>query len=472
MTDSVISQYMAEHDSGGGGMAMIRPGAGFGAMAMFSVQPRSVIYTWDKVGNRTNVNDSISGSVNYTPDDINRYTQVGTDAVTSGPEHQLGGYQANSYSYMADTFLANITSGTNTYMLYYDALGRCVKRTSTGVNAGTTYYVYDGDKAILETGLTNATNVYGIGIDEIVLRTVGSTNYFYYQDHEGSITHIYNGATLTEQYRYDVFGAPTIADGNGTTLTNPSPAIGNRFMFTGREYTATFGVYEYRNRAYHPGLGRFMSEDPKGFAAGDYNLFRYCKNDPEDFADPMGTYGRPLGEWTEDLWKKFAKDQQNAIRTDSAAKNAIDHALANGKDKASESTLAAFKKVFGASNRGMMEKVSGALSARLNALRDDGGQGYWAHPTTDKQLSAQHLDPNRVVAYTHHWDKNIYVNVAHGWSNSQLAWSIDHEAGHSAVGLSDIGYMHQAWAVNAMRPEDALKNADSHTAFAHAVTEP
>ncbi|MFL6515936.1 MAG: RHS repeat-associated core domain-containing protein, partial [Chthoniobacterales bacterium] len=65
----------------------------------------------------------------------------------------------------------------------------------------------------------------------------------------------------------------------------------NRFMFTGREYIKEFGIYEYRARTYHPGLGRFMSEDPKGFDAGDYNLFRYCKNDPEDITDPMGLYG-------------------------------------------------------------------------------------------------------------------------------------------------------------------------------------
>jgi hypothetical protein len=31
-----------------------------------------------------------------------------------------------------------------------------------------------------------------------------------------------------------------------------------------------------------------MSEDPKLFDAGDYNLFRYCHNDPIDFSDPMG----------------------------------------------------------------------------------------------------------------------------------------------------------------------------------------
>ncbi|PYJ00731.1 MAG: hypothetical protein DMF00_06975 [Verrucomicrobia bacterium] len=32
-----------------------------------------------------------------------------------------------------------------------------------------------------------------------------------------------------------------------------------------------------------------MSEDPKLFNAGDYNLFRYCHNDPIDMTDPMGT---------------------------------------------------------------------------------------------------------------------------------------------------------------------------------------
>jgi hypothetical protein len=31
-----------------------------------------------------------------------------------------------------------------------------------------------------------------------------------------------------------------------------------------------------------------MSEDPKLFEAGDYNLFRYCHNDPLDRTDPMG----------------------------------------------------------------------------------------------------------------------------------------------------------------------------------------
>src|SRR5437870_1442071 len=41
-----------------------------------------------------------------------------------------------------------------------------------------------------------------------------------------------------------------------------------------------------------------MSEDPKLFDAGDYNLFRYCHNDPIDFTDPMGLDGIPNGDGT------------------------------------------------------------------------------------------------------------------------------------------------------------------------------
>src|SRR5262249_37946600 len=79
-------------------------------------------------------------------------------------------------------------------------------------------------------------------------------------------------------------------------------AWGNRFMFTGREYNP-YGFYEYRARAYHPSLGRFTSEDPKLFDAGDYNLFRYCHNDPIDFTDPMGLWDSgDVKEFFYSLW--------------------------------------------------------------------------------------------------------------------------------------------------------------------------
>ena len=38
---------------------------------------------------------------------------------------------------------------------------------------------------------------------------------------------------------------------------------------------------------YQPELGRFLQPDPKEFGAGDYNLYRYCHNDPVNKSDPV-----------------------------------------------------------------------------------------------------------------------------------------------------------------------------------------
>ena len=260
---------------------------------------RTVTYHFDGAGNRTSVVDA-GVTTPYTLDpnnNFNQYSQVGPDAVTNGSEHEISMYQNVSYAYINDEHLKSASGGATTYRLYYDALSRCVKRTVNGV---TTYYIYDGEKPILEYRANDLThpvrNVYGKGIDEILMRTDPTVNgaapFYYQQDHEGSVTRLTNAVgSVIEKYRYDAFGLPTVYDGAGN-LRPGGTIYKNRFLFTGREYATTYGAafkfYEYRARAYNPILGRFMSEDPKLFDAGDYNLFRYCHNDPIDFTDPMG----------------------------------------------------------------------------------------------------------------------------------------------------------------------------------------
>ncbi|MBY0516242.1 MAG: RHS repeat-associated core domain-containing protein [Bacteriovoracaceae bacterium] len=46
-----------------------------------------------------------------------------------------------------------------------------------------------------------------------------------------------------------------------------------------------------RARYYDPSSGRFLSEDPIGFAGGDFNLYRYVSNRPTLLNDPRGTNG-------------------------------------------------------------------------------------------------------------------------------------------------------------------------------------
>jgi hypothetical protein len=70
---------------------------------------------------------------------------------------------------------------------------------------------------------------------------------------------------VIEKYKYDAFGAPTIYPPSPPSATpRPASIYNNRFLFTGREYAATyrgtyipaFTFYEYRARAYNPTFGR------------------------------------------------------------------------------------------------------------------------------------------------------------------------------------------------------------------------
>jgi RHS repeat-associated protein len=58
-------------------------------------------------------------------------------------------------------------------------------------------------------------------------------------------------------------------------------------MFQGREYIAALNVYDFRNRAYSPDLGRFLQMDPIGFKGGNH-LYRFCGNNPVTATDPTG----------------------------------------------------------------------------------------------------------------------------------------------------------------------------------------
>jgi RHS repeat-associated protein len=58
--------------------------------------------------------------------------------------------------------------------------------------------------------------------------------------------------------------------------------------FSGRPYDSATGLQNNLNRWYDPRLGRWMSEDPIGYAGGDANLYRYVGNRPTDWRDPLG----------------------------------------------------------------------------------------------------------------------------------------------------------------------------------------
>jgi RHS repeat-associated protein len=109
---------------------------------------------------------------------------------------------------------------------------------------------------------------------------------------------MYSGAgTTTPQWLHaDPIGS-TIAwsDATGAALGTraydpygqPSVWSGPRYAYTGQLMIAEGRFYDYKARAYFPGLGRFLQTDPAGYAS-DVNPYAYAGNDPLDFTDPSG----------------------------------------------------------------------------------------------------------------------------------------------------------------------------------------
>ncbi len=185
--------------------------------------------------------------------------------------------------------------GSNFYWFWHDPLGRCVKRwlgNGNGVPTGPiTYFYYDGWNLVQEgpnASTADRLYVHGGRVDEIVASKQGGQWYNHQYHARGHCLLLTNSSgAIQEQYDYDAFGMPYIYNAAGTSLGN-SGGVGNRFLFTGREWLKDLRVYDYRNRVYQPELGRFLQPDPKQFEAGDYNLYRYCHNDPVNKSDPSG----------------------------------------------------------------------------------------------------------------------------------------------------------------------------------------
>ena len=51
------------------------------------------------------------------------------------------------------------------------------------------------------------------------------------------------------------------------------------YTYAGRRLDSEAGLYNYRNRIYHPQLGRFITRDPVGYLDG-YNLYEYVDGKP------------------------------------------------------------------------------------------------------------------------------------------------------------------------------------------------
>jgi RHS repeat-associated protein len=230
-------------------------------------------FVWDNHVNMDVLNghnglNQITSVTNYgvtqTPpswDDRGNMTSDGTDAYT--------------YDYYN-----RLITGPGT-TLTYDPMGRLFSEILAG---STTEFQYDGSSLIAEyntSGVMLKRYVHGPGSDTPIVEYNGSgttSRRWLLTDERGSITtHTNHSGAASVINTYDEYG-------------NPDGTNEGRFGYTGQIWLADAGVWHYKARAYHPGLGRFMQTDPIG-QAGGMNIYAYVGGDPVNFRDPSGLFG-------------------------------------------------------------------------------------------------------------------------------------------------------------------------------------
>jgi RHS repeat-associated protein len=150
---------------------------------------------------------------------------------------------------------------------------------------------FNGSGSLTERYLFGPGVVNGAVMSVILARTSsGGTTAWYLTDNLGSVRDIVStSGTELDHIVYDSFG---------NIVTETDAANGDRFEFAGMQYDATTGQYYDHARWYEGQFGRFVVQDPKGFGAGDPNLYRYGGNRPMDATDPSGYEGSSVGPGT------------------------------------------------------------------------------------------------------------------------------------------------------------------------------
>ena len=117
-----------------------------------------------------------------------------------------------------------------------------------------------------------------------------SGTYWDLSDHLGSVRDVINnGGTLKDSIAYDGYGNII-----GTELNYLDRGM---YAWTGQQLDVQTGLQYNRARWYDSESGRWMSQDPMGFDAGDSNLYRYVNNRPTSATDPSGLRRRRFGAW-------------------------------------------------------------------------------------------------------------------------------------------------------------------------------
>jgi len=245
----------------------------------------SYTFTLDGNGNRTNITQTEpytpaigSNTVTYAYNaNKNRLDTAGSTSYSYDNEGQIVSDGTNAYTFDYEHRLKTIGS---TAQFNYDGSGNRLKAIRSGV---TTKYIYDaGGRLLAEADANNnITKYYIYGLGLLAAVTPDNNTYCYHFNGVGSTIAMTDASqNVVNNYSYDAFG----------NIANQTEAITQPFKYVGQYgvMAEPNGFYYMKARYYDPTVGRFISEDPKGFGGGDANLMTYVGNNPVTGVDPSG----------------------------------------------------------------------------------------------------------------------------------------------------------------------------------------
>jgi RHS repeat-associated protein len=198
-------------------------------------------------------------------------------------------------------------SATSTVNYAYDVLGR---RKSRAEGTNVENYVYTGNQVAADldgNGNVLRSYTWGPGIDNLLAFTDHTTSNTYYalKDHLNTVHALIDASgQIVERYEFDAWGRVLgIYDADGAELTQS--AVGNRYLWQGREYDFATGLYYFRARWYDPISARWLSKDPIGISGG-LNMYAFCGNNSVNKTDPLGLCEKT--PWYETTWDSFLYD--------------------------------------------------------------------------------------------------------------------------------------------------------------------
>jgi len=295
----------------------------------FDIASRLTGYTHSADGlvsyNYDNLDQLIDATGGTVPDESFNFDDNGNrvDAAPAGQYNRLTDDGTYTYQYDAEGNLTRRTAADGSYRQFawdhrnrlvsvidhapddsvtqqvdhtYDPFNRWIATTVDDDGDGpaaavTTRYVYDGNQIILEqneSGEVRHRYLWGPAVDQLLASedfdpaqpAVPGELTWSLSDHLGTIRDLVDSqGNQIDHITYGAFGNITAA------------TVDFLFRFTGRPLDENTGLQNNLNRWYDPETGRWLSEDPIGFAAGDANLFRYVGNSVTNAGDPTGLVG-------------------------------------------------------------------------------------------------------------------------------------------------------------------------------------